>query len=81
MGSSLKRLQGWGKGWSDMSIAVKAGGCERCGRTEGVTYKGWQFLCKVCRAGLQQERAQQIVRSRLMASLEWLEARRYASTG
>ena len=64
-----------------MSIAVKPGGCERCGRTEGLTYKGWQFLCKECRAGLEQEHTQQTVRSKLIANLERLELGRCASIG
>lgn len=38
-----------------MGGGVRPSGCERCGRTEGVTYAGWQYLCRPCRAALQVE--------------------------
>ena len=47
-----------------MGGGVRPGGCERCGRMEGVTYAGWQYLCRLCRAALHTELKWKQVRDR-----------------
>ena len=42
-----------------MANEVIAGGCERCGRAEHVTYHHWQFLCNDCRETLTAEPARE----------------------
>jgi len=38
-----------------MTAEFNAGGCERCGKHDHVTYHSWQFLCAECRAVLADE--------------------------
>lgn len=38
-----------------MAAELKAGGCERCGREDHLTYAHWQFLCAECRDVLALE--------------------------
>lgn len=38
-----------------MVAEFHAGGCERCGREDHLTYYHWQFLCPECREVLARE--------------------------
>lgn len=38
-----------------MTAEFNAGGCERCGKHDHVTYHSWQFLCAECREVLADE--------------------------
>ena len=53
-----------------MGGAARPGGCERCGQLVEVTYTGWQFMCKNCRAEFEREKAQEARRAHLLAEAE-----------
>lgn len=64
-----------------MGGGVRPGGCERCGKSEDVTYSGWVYLCRTCREEMQREKEQESRKARLMARLDEDERRaRGAST-
>jgi predicted alpha/beta-fold hydrolase len=50
-----------------MTAEFNAGGCERCGNHEHVTYHHWQFLCAECREILADEQARDHDRAVLVA--------------
>ncbi len=63
-----------------MGGGVRPGGCERCGKTEQVSYSGWMYLCHTCREELQREQEQEARRARMLAKVEEEERRGRGAT-
>ena len=53
-----------------MTAEFNAGGCERCGKHDQVTYSHWQFLCSECREVLAEEQVREHDHAVLMAGIE-----------
>lgn len=53
-----------------MGGAARPGGCERCGRSDGVSYVGWAYYCQQCRMEIERERTQHALRMRALERLE-----------
>ncbi len=53
-----------------MTAEFNAGGCERCGKQDHVTYSHWQFLCGECREVLADEQHREHDRALLRAVIE-----------
>ena len=53
-----------------MTAEFSAGGCERCGKQDHVTYHSWQFLCAECREVLADEQSREHDHVALLAKAE-----------
>ena len=53
-----------------MTAEFSAGGCERCGKQDHVTYSHWQFLCSECRDVLALSQLREHEHAVLQARIE-----------